>query len=354
MIRYTNEESYDLSIAVWLADDEYDSSPVPGKYISVTSLLKPLRMIVMDQRVKEAQRIEGGDNVMDLSRFVPSRLGTAIHSSIEHSWTRILKDGTPAYKVALARLGYPEAVIDRIRVNPTDVELDTIKGIIPVFLEVRSFKTVGDWTIGGQFDFVGDGNAEDFKSMGVYGYRKGDKDEEQLLQGSLYRWLNPDIITSDTMKIQQIFTDWSKLDAMKFGNSKPAGKFKLAYPKTRILSKTLALKEMDEWVHRRIEVIDSLMDKDQDMLPRCDAEELWQDPPTYKYFKVADSAVIPGKRSTKNFDDFASAHARFMKDGSVGAINEVFAPVRRCGYCGGFDLCVQKDEYAAAGCLQLP
>ena len=42
-VRYTNEENYSLSIAGWLADDDYDHNPagVKGPYISATGLLKP-------------------------------------------------------------------------------------------------------------------------------------------------------------------------------------------------------------------------------------------------------------------------------------------------------------------------
>lgn len=352
-IQYSNEEGYGLSVAVWLADDEYDHAPVSGPYISVTALLKPVRQIVLDQRVRTAKAKSGASEVIDLSRFVPARLGTAIHSAIEHSWTRTLKDGRKAYIVALQRLGYPNGVISKIRVNPTEKELDTVKGIIPVFLEVRSFKKIGKWTIGGQFDFVGNGNLEDFKSMGVYGFMKGDKDEEQLMQGSLYRWLNPKIITSDTMKVQQIFTDWSKLDAKKKKNPAPGSKFKIGYPQYRILEKKLALQIMDKWVAGKIMEIDQRMLLPEKDLPRCTQKELWQDPPVYKYYGITKKNTL-SKVATMTADNYARVHERFLKDGSTGTIKEVFAPVRRCGYCGGFDLCTQKDEYAAAGILQLP
>lgn len=351
-IRFRNDENYGLSIAVWLSDDDYadDMPEVTGPYISVTSLIKPLRMIVLDQRAKEAKAKSGETEIINLSRFVPSRLGTAIHSAIEHSWTRITPQGEPAYKIAMRRLGYPEHLIDKIRINPTEEEQETVEGIIPVWMEQRTTRQVGRWTIGGKFDFIGNGNLEDFKSMGVFGYRKGDKDEEQMMQGSLYRWLNPDLVTSNTMKVQQIFTDWSKMDAMKYGNSTQGGKFKLPYPPARILEKSLALQKMDEWVHHRIDMIDGLMDKPEELLPMCTQKELWQDPPKWKYYKNPGD-VAAGKRSTRNFDTYGEAHARFMKDGEVGCIVEAPNPIKRCNYCGGYDLCKQKDAYLNSGVL---
>lgn len=342
--RYTNEKKYGLSIAAWLGDDEYDHAPVDGPYISVTGLLKPLRQIVLAQRVRAKMAQSGAVNFIDIDRFVASRLGTAIHSSIEHSWTRKIK-GREAFRLALKRLGYDDLTIERVVVNPTAEQLAKRPDIVPVYMEQRAFKKVGDYTIGGQFDFIGDGILEDFKSMAVYGYMKGDKDEEQLMQGSLYRWLNPELVTSDWMRIQQIFTDWSKMEARI--------KAKKGYPQSRIVEKVLDLMpyaKTDMWVKNRVGEIDRLMDVPEEDLPRCTQKELWQDDPVYKYYANPEKTT---GRSTKNFDSFAEAQDHLTKKG-VGVIKEVLGKVKRCGYCDGFDLCTQKDEYLAADVLQLP
>lgn len=342
-IRYTNEKEYSLSIAAWLGDDDYDHAPVDGPYISVTGLLKPMRMIVLSQRLKQIQDESESIEVIDIDRYVSSRLGTAIHSAIEHSWTR--KAGkVKAFVRVLTKLGYTADVIAKIRINPTKEELTTNPDIIPVFMEQRAYKKVLGYTIGGKFDFIGAGILEDFKSMGVWGYMKGDKDEEQLMQGSLYRWLNPDLVTEDWMRIQQIFTDWSKLEALK-GISR-------GYPQSRILEKHLKLKsldEMDAWVEAKVKNIILLKDTPEPELPRCTKEELWQGDPEYKYFGKATN-----KRATKNFDNPTEAYAWLESKNGVGEVREVFPPVKRCGYCPVFDICTQKDEYKAAGILQMP
>lgn len=339
---YTNDSGYSLSIAAWLADDDYDHANVDGPYISVTELLKPIRMIILNQRMKILAQQEGTVEKIDIDRFVASRLGSAVHAAIEHSWSRNAGK-MKAFVWALKKLGYPDNVVNKIRVNPTDEDLESDPEIIPVYMEKRSYREIDGYTVGGKYDFIGDGNLEDFKSMGVYGYMKADKDEEQLLQGSMYRWLNPKIVTSDVMKIQQIFTDWSKLEAIK-------GE-KRGYPQKRILEKLLQLKPLDEtekWVRSKIALIKSMQEVPEPELPHCEAKDLWQTASTYSYFSNPDN-----KRATKNFDNSAEAHAYCAEKGK-GEVREKKGVVKRCGYCNAYEICTQKDIYLNAGILSLP
>jgi len=336
-LKLSNEEGYSLSVAAWLADDDYDHTPVGGPYLSVTGLLRPMRMIILNQRVKALKQDQGDDEVIDISRFIASRLGTAVHAAIENTWKG-------KYQSALRSLGFSYKLIDKIRINPNEDELK-INGIIPVYMEQRAFKEVGKYTVGGKYDFVGNGTLEDFKSMGIYSYLKGDKDENHILQGSIYRWLSPKIITSDHILIQNIITDWSKLDSII---KKDRG-----YPQKRIVAKKLALmplKETEEWVKNRIQLIDSLIDSPEMDLPRCTQKDLWQDKPIFKYYKNPLKVV----KSTANFEDYSEAHLRYIQDGSVGIIKEIPGKVKRCGYCDAFDICTQKDEYIAQGTLHMP
>lgn len=338
MTVYTNDEGYSLSVATWLASDCYDHAPVKGPYLSATDLLKPMRMIVLTQRLKALKQQSGVAESIDISRMVPSSLGTAVHSAIEYTWRK-------NYKAALLSMNYPKKIVDRIRINPTKEELAAEPDIIPVYMEQRAYKKAGPYTIGGKFDFIGNGTLEDFKSMGAYGYMLGDKDEDQRLQGSIYRWLNPEIVTSDHMLIQQIITDWSALEAKI--------KSKKGYPQKRIEAKKLTLmtlKETDNWVNNRVNQIELLKNTEESKLPLCTSKELWQSKPVFKYYKNPESTT----RSTANFDDYHQAHERYLKDKSVGIVREFPAKVKRCGYCACYDICTQKDEYLDAGILQLP
>ena len=324
--RLTNNLGMSLSMAVWLADDPYDYVDIPN-YISITTLMKHPRQIILGSRLTS--------NVVsqDVSEAMSSRLGSAIHSSIEDVWLN-------RAKACLKKLGYPATVIERVLINPEPADL--YEGCIPVYMEKRSLRKIGKWTIGGKFDFVGDGKLEDFKSTSVFYYMNGNNDVKYTLQGSLYRWLNPEIITDDYLSIQFIFTDWSKSDA----------RYKDGYPPSRIYPRKYRLTSLPEtelWVQRKLALLEELWDAPESELPLCDAEALWQDPPTYKYYKN------PAKmnRSTRNFDTMAEANLRWIEDGRVGIVVEAPGNAKGCVYCDSYKICSQKDSLIANGTLKV-
>jgi hypothetical protein len=79
MPAYINHSDIPLSIAVWLATDHYDYDPDPN-HLSATTLLRPLRQIILSRRLSPE------DNPVELESLVNSRMGTAIHDSIEKAW----------------------------------------------------------------------------------------------------------------------------------------------------------------------------------------------------------------------------------------------------------------------------
>lgn len=317
-------------MAVFLATDHYDYHDDPH-YLSATSIIKPLRQLILGSRVNQ------DDVSVDLAQMMPSRLGTALHDSIENAWIN-------HHQKALKILGYPKRVIDRIKINPSKEELG--EDIIPIYLEQRSYKQVKGlnktWTIGGKFDFVGDGRVEDFKSTSTYTAINKTKDDDYILQGSIYRWLNPDIITRDEMAIQFIFTDWSAAKA----KSDPG------YPQSRIQQRVLKLKslpETDAFIKRKLRQIESYWNAPEQEIPHCNDDELWRSEPVFKYYKN------PSKmsRSTKNFDTKQEAYSRLAEDGHVGVVVEQPGHVTACRYCPGFALCSQKDRLIELGELPI-
>lgn len=322
MIKYANVSSVPLSMAVFLATDKYDHDT---ETISATALLKPLRQIVLSARVPAA------DAAVDLLNLVASRMGTAIHDGIESAW----KDN---YKVAMAALGYPQKVIDQVRVNPTPAEVEA--GCIPIYIEQRAKKQVGKYLVSGKFDFIGDGRLEDFKSTSVYTAIHNTSDDKYSWQGSLYRWLNPTLITKDHMAIQFIFTDWMKAKAL--GDPK--------YPQQRIQQRIILLKSIKEteaFVVRKLGLIDQYMDAPEAEIPLCTDDDLWRSEPVFKYYKNPNKTT----RSTKNFDTKQEAYLRLAEDGNVGVVLEQPGQVTACKYCSAFSVCSQKDALIASGDL---
>ena len=314
-----------MSLAVWLLHDEYDYVNEPN-YISVTTLMKPLRHIILPRRIPR-ELVE-----TDVSDFIARALGHSLHDSIEKAWVK-------AYRRSLALLGYSEAVIDRVRINPTPEELAAAPNVIPIYLEQRAKKTVTvngkTWTVGGKFDMVAEGIVHDNKSTSAYTWVYGGRDEEHQQQGSLYRWLNPDKITEDFIRINYIFTDWQRAQAKQNPN----------YPQKRVESKDIVLlseAEVQRWVEWKLQLVMKYWDAPERDIPNCTDEELWMSDPKFKYY--ADPAKTSG-RSTKNFDSLLEANAFKAEKGNKGIIITVPGEPKRCDYCDAFPLCTQKDKY---------
>lgn len=324
MRTYSNQAGVSLSMAVFLATDTYDGKE--DDTISATALLKPIRQTVLAARVPEEHA------VVDVLSLVKSRMGTAIHDSIEKSWTQ-------HYRQAMEALGYPKRVIDRVVINPAANE--DLEDKIPVYLEQRRYKEIGGKRVSGKFDFVAEGRIEDFKSTSANTWVSGNKSEDYVLQGSIYRWLAQDIITQDTMAIQFIFTDWMPGRAKADPN----------YPQRPTMQKVfklLSLEETEAYVRQRLRQIDHYFDKPEEEIPECTDKELWRRDPQWKYYKNPQKMT----RSTKNFDDKMEAYQRLSKDGNVGVVIEVPGEVVACKYCPAFPICSQKDRLIADGSLK--
>lgn len=326
MRKFTNHEQIPLALAVFLASDSYDHEE---DVISATTLLKPIRQVVL------AKRVPHEDKLVDIAGLVSSRMGTAIHDAIERAWK---SENLPKQLMAL---GYPRRVAERIRVNPTKEEVEA--GCIPVYMEVRSYREIEGIKISGKFDFIGDGSVQDFKSTSVYTYINQTNTTKYPLQGSIYRWLNPELVNQQFMYIHYIFTDWSAAKA----------KSEKGYPKSRIVSQPydlLSMEQTEQFIRQRVLLLKKYFEAPEHEIPECTDEELWRKATVWKYYK--DANKIDG-RSTKNFDSKAEAFARFTQDGSSGAVREVKGGVGACKYCDAFTVCTQKDRLIDDGSLIL-
>lgn len=322
-LKYINSSNVPLALAVFLATDSYDHE---DDVLSATSLIKPVRQLVLEKRMKAMPEYQ--EQVQDVSGLLASRMGTAIHDAIERSWT-------VSPQLALKALGYPARVVERIRINPATVEPNTI----PIFLELRSYKQVGKYKVSGKFDFVGEGMVQDFKSTGVFTFIHQTNVDKYILQGSIYRWLNPTIITKDIMQIHYIFTDWNKMDAIR--NPK--------YPQCRTVSQKfqlLSLEQTDNYIKRKLNKIDMLEDAEDDDIPECTDEDLWRSDAAWKYY--ADPAKM--SRATKVFNDKSSAYAHLSEKGK-GVVKEFKGLVKACRYCKCAPICGQRARLLESGDL---
>ncbi len=320
--RLLNNSNVGLGLAVWLARDSYDyenaSQPLRD-VISATTLLKSTRQFILSNRMSPVE------NQVDVLDLVSSRVGTAIHDSIEAAWKE-------NYRISMQRLGYPQRVIDRVVINPTEVK----PGDFPVYLEQRASRTIDGVTITGKFDQIINGELNDVKTTSVFTYINQTKNQDYQIQGSIYRWLNPGKITSDVMKIQHVFTDWSSMGLKSISD----------YPGTKAVEISVQLLSLDEteaWIRRKLrEIIANQNLPEPDIIP-CSDKELWISDPVFKYY-ADEKKAAEGGRSTKNFSSYNEAMMHRIQQGK-GVIITVPGVPKACRYCPAFDSCTQQKAY---------
>ena len=331
MNRMSNNAGVDLAAALWLAHDDYDYVDKPN-YISVTTLIKPIRQIILGERVAKIamENPEAAIPVDIIDRF-KSRLGQSLHTGVEESWKF-------HYRTSMQKLGYPKRVIDMVRINPEHEEPDTL----PVYTEQRVEREVRigtvTYTVGGKIDLIIEGRLRDVKSTTVYKYTSQKGVGQWLLQGSLYRWLNPRKVHHDEFLVQYLLVDWTR----GFAGRDP--KYPPHAAPTRSV-RLMGLQETDKWVNDKLRLLTTLKDAPEADLPECSEEDLWRSEPIYKYY--ADPTKTTG-RSTKNFDSEQEANA-FRAEKGKGIVIAKPGVVKACGYCPCAPICGQYQRLLASG-----
>lgn len=333
-MQYTNTTNIPLVLAVWLAaDNGYDLVYDPHT-VSATSLMKPTRSLVLGRRIAEELQ------TVDIADLVQAKLGTAVHTAVEDAWLYHRDQ-------AMKNLGIPDHVIKKVCFNPDPKwKWDDDDDKICIYMEQRNNKEMTvdgrTWIISGKFDAVVQGEVEDVKTTKTFNYIKGTNDDKYALQGSIYRWLNPDYITGEHINILMIFTDWSPLKAQ-------ADK---TYPQKRVLVRKLpllSLEETESWVREQLMRLNHYLDKPQEELPRCTPEELWMDPPKWAFYK--DKTKLA--RATKLFDSAAEANAYASGKGGNHLIVRRDMEPKYCRYCPAINACTQAEEYINQGILKI-
>jgi len=329
---YTNTSNIPLPFAIWLAADHgYDLTYDPA-VASATEILRPMRSIILSRELAAIDAATATDEVVtrDIEEKAAASLGTAVHTAVELAWTQ-------HYKLAMANLGYPHNVIDRICINPVDPDPEDLN----MYFEVRTAKQIAGFTLSGKFDLVMEGGVRDIKTTKAYTYMKGTQDKKYMQQGSIYRWLNQDIITSDTMHVDYYFTDWSPVayDKEKDKN----------YPPSRMLSKRFDLMTLDDteqFIRSKLKTIRQLTNLPQQQLPRCTPEELWQNPAKYEYWSKATNT-----RCSKIHPTRADAEQMIIDKKGIGFVKERQFEPTFCKFCDARSICTQAAEFVQQGLL---
>lgn len=317
-MKYTNNRKLPTAMAVMLATDTYAHSDNP-KVISVTTLLGSIRSLVLQSRMAP------DECETDIFNLISSKLGTAVHDSLEQAWLTPHK--------ALLDLGFSKGMVDRVNVNPPE----PTDGL-DVYVEKRTEREILGWIVSGQFDLTLFGEVQDLKNTKVYTYINGTTKDAQIKQLSIYRWLNPTIITKDVGKIIYNFKDWTSY--LVKGN----------YPAQPILEvpiPLMSLEETESFIRAKLIELDRYAQVPSHELPQCTPEELWQSEPTYKYYSKPDA-----KKASKVFDSLYEANQHMYSKG-VGHVKEFQGEPTKCKYCSARPKCDQATRYIQQGLLKL-
>ena len=332
---YTNNNGIELPLAVFLMHDKYKYDDRPNA-VSATGLIRPVRQLVlMRQHPTEAK-------TTDIADLVASRMGNAIHKGCEEAWT-----DPDTVKKALKLFGVSDDAANTMRINPPYEK----EGETAIYVEQRVEKEVPGvsdafdmpFIISGQYDLVLDGKLHDFKSTSVWAYIFEINVDSYIKQGSIYKWLSPDKITSDYVHIHYIFTDWSPTKARE----KPKD-----YPQFKAVSKKYPLwshEETENWIMNKVESYNTLAETPQEGLPDCTDAELWATDDVFKYYKNPNKL----SRSTKNCKTMDEALIQQANDGGVGIIKKVAGTVKHCPYCPVVGICTQAERMRDEGRLLL-
>lgn len=302
------------SLGVWLATETY-SGFGDDRTISATELLKSTRQIVLSRRVDSSLATP------NLNSLIASRIGVAIHDAIERSWIG------PGLVKALEALGLPA---HKYLVNPTGVVPD---GMLAVYVEQRTEKQINGWTVTGQYDIVIVGQLHDVKTTKGFVIQKRLHDEKWRMQGSIYRWLNQEVIYDDSVVIECVVLDWTAASAA----ASPE------YPQQQWVSLRLTLKSIQEtesFVCRKLDDITKHLDTPEPQLPECTDEDLWREGPSYAYYANPEATG----RCTKKFDSLHDANQHLAEKGK-GRIDTRPGEVKACAYCSAASLCTQRLRY---------
>jgi hypothetical protein len=318
-----------LSFKLWLASDsDYDFQP-GWNTISATSLQRPVRELVLVRQ----HETEEAESQLNFERVIPSALGHLIHKGIlQEPWQ---KD----WKGAFRRLGFSDKFINRIILNPKPEDLT--EDSVPVYVERRAEKELGNWVISGQADLIIDGQLYDLKTTNKISiFQAGLNTNNYILQGSIYRWIMSDIIKEDSVQIDYLFLDWDALRAHREAD----------YPKSKALSKKyplMSLYETEQYIRRKINLLDKYLESPQGELPRCTSEETWAEPTTYAYYGNANNT-----RASKVFDSLPEAYSYLSQQKNKGIVRERPGKAKRCvRFCSAYSVCQQAEQMNLQGLL---
>ena len=230
--------------------------------------------------------------------------------------------------------GYSDAVINDMVLNP-----EQPTGGIDIYTEKFIQRTLPNGiVVGGTADLIFDGMLGDTKTTSVYTYMHGYKDNDYILQLSIYRWIleNSDIDIADQGFIDYEFTDFKLSESYKT-NYPPA-------PSTTVTFNLMPYDEVEHFIMNKINEVARISQLDDHELPDCSEEFLRTPPPTFKYY-AKKASFEEGKASQKNFDDEYIGASHWQDKGKGVLVRVEGGEPSACKFCSMKTVCNQYKDF---------
>ncbi|NQV17781.1 MAG: hypothetical protein HQ534_04480 [Armatimonadetes bacterium] len=243
-------------------------------FCSVTELLKPVKLLVLERRYKNMLEEEASDLIWSL-------MGSAMHKVLEAS------------------------------------EHETSLN------EERLFCQVNGKTISGGVDLYEEGIISDFKFTSVWSYIYGNRRKEWAQQLNLYAYLYMNAgFDVNKLQVIAVFRDWSKLKA----------RIQHDYPKQVMIIpiKLWDMSRIEQFIKERLFQLKIALKLPDDAIKECSQRERWQDDDMYAIMKKGNIRATKLCKSQKQ----AEAYLKSNKDKDKLSINIRKSIPKRCeDYC---------------------
>lgn len=225
-----------------------------GSDYSVTDLLKPVQIVILEKRYRDALIVD------DIEKIIPALIGSATHEGLQH-YLKIKSMLTEKYMI-----------------------------------ERRMLSVVHGKRLAGRFDILSQtGELYDIKVTKVWKYLNGGADEfeDQL---NIYKWmLSQDGIEVNKLGIFMVLLDWMPSEVWKT-TGYPDHRIQIINFPARPLADTKAL------VESRVQDLIGAEKVADNYLPKCTPEQRWAKNVKYKVFRKPSH-----KRAIKSLDTEARA-----------------------------------------------
>lgn len=286
--------------------------------LSASGMTRTVKQIIFEYRYPELALAR---DVMDTLTLAGAQ-GNARHMWAEDAW-----QNPATVKAAMNLCGVNDSAVERIRINPEKVET----GTIPVFIE-HSFtpKVVNGMTVGGTADLIFNGMIEDYKTVSPWTRKYSSTIQGYVMQMSVYRWLNPDLVTSAQGKLNFRYPKWDERDTKMNGYPK--------FPVESIIYDLYPVEVVQDFVEKQTKLILESIDKPDDALPPCPSQRLEQNK-VWKIFTEYDQ-YAQGKASRRTVYSLDEALIA-MKSIKTGVLLEITGKPSLCKFCAFTTVCSQ-------------